>query len=205
MFGIIVLGIKKSVSILNLIFLKNLITNFKFEYLAVQNYKGTIKCPSDNNLCSNAPSILDWPIFSSINPTSGNPGDTVTIYGRNFVDGMTVSIGGQIAESVSFVDSQTYYAKVSSILQATTLGTNSVYVILTDPKTGRTAVGSQVFTLTVNVISSVGNWIEENPVWFALIIVGAVLLIVVGTVIACRERMKARYGTPTDRYSFYHR
>jgi hypothetical protein len=185
--------------------LKIVINNVYYPCIAgstmkAEDFGGSLTCPSNYNLCANTTLIADWPEFTSIDPTSGNPGTPVTIKGTYFVPGMTLTIAGKAVSDAAYVDSNTYTGTVSTDLDLTDLVERKVFVILTDSQ-GRTAVGSEAFLLQVDasdVLNQIGDWLRDNPIATAFIVIGIVLLIAICVVVIIKERRKARYGSQND-------
>lgn len=123
--------------------------------IEVIGYGGTLDCPSKiTQICADSPNDDTWPVFSAISPNSGGPGLKVTIYGRNFLDGLKVTIADDLIDLVvhntttitaTIPDSEKYKNPANLIDQDKS-------VIITDTK-DRTAVGYNAFTIKIAL-----NW-----------------------------------------------
>jgi len=72
----------------------------------VEGRTGTIKCPPQAQLdavCEDLPQDDLWPEVDSVDPTSGQPEDTVTVTGRHFEKGATVIVDAEC--KVKFISS----------------------------------------------------------------------------------------------------
>ncbi|KAM9977599.1 hypothetical protein ACTFIR_011466 [Dictyostelium discoideum] len=54
--------------------------------ITIPNYLGSITCPASKEVCIDAPLDNTWPTFEYTYKPSGSPGDTITIFGRNFLN-----------------------------------------------------------------------------------------------------------------------
>lgn len=87
------------------------------------------------------------PAISSLSPTSGQSGSSVSITGTNFHTNATVTIGGQSA-TASYIDTEHLTATIP------TLSAGSHDVIVTNPDL---LTGTSTFTVTVPAVVSVGG------------------------------------------------
>lgn len=102
-------------------------------------YSVVINNGTNSVTASNAFTFYAAPTYSSISPSSGSAGTTVTISGSNFISGNTsVTIGGTAATSVSVSSSTSLTCVVP------TLTAGSKNVVITTP--GGSATGTGVFT-----------------------------------------------------------
>ncbi|KYQ89712.1 hypothetical protein DLAC_09680 [Tieghemostelium lacteum] len=146
------------------------------ESIKVEGFTGELKCPDGNELCINVPTDNTWPIFTSIEPSSGGPGDKITITGENFNNSTYVEINEILCEDVVVLNS-TYltctisedYADITNLIEQE----YNVYVVNQD--TDKNDVGTINFKIPP---SSVLNWAKSH--WY-IILIGA--LVVVGAVV----------------------
>jgi hypothetical protein len=170
------------------------------------NFEGSIDCEpkAAEILCPQVPlQPADlWPVYGSIEPTSGGPGMNVTIKGSNLSKVTSIKIGPGISTAVTVVSDTEIQATVPD-------GTNyGSLVFLTGAKVlvgviddeGRSDYKLNEYELKTELnddfINAFGKWIEANPVWFAVIIVGSVGVIGCLIFCICRCCKKKKKGKP---------
>lgn len=121
--------------------------------ISVKGYGGTLSCPDRiENVCPSSSNDTTWPIFSTISPNSGGPGLNVTIYGHNFLPGISVSIDDSLI-NVVVVSPNMLFATIPTsdrFTRPTNLISQQESVVLTDTK-GRSSVGYNAFTIKVDL------------------------------------------------------
>jgi len=177
--------------------------------ISPQGYSGQINCDAQlaDILCpmANPDPIDDWPVFTSITPTTGGSGTVVNITGMNFMKtpSMSVIIVNQCNNVVVISDTE-LTATVASIGDPTLIVTPQVTVAVVDAE-GRSDFKTSAFTVNIQLNSSffdaVGAWIQANPIWFAVIVAA----IVIPTIIliwcccrCCKKKKKLKRGTFHD-------
>eukprot|EP01116_Phalansterium_solitarium_P008299 TRINITY_DN2194_c0_g1_i4.p1 TRINITY_DN2194_c0_g1~~TRINITY_DN2194_c0_g1_i4.p1 ORF type:complete len:692 (+),score=142.79 TRINITY_DN2194_c0_g1_i4:107-2182(+) len=170
-------------------------------------YNGKITCPSDINLCLDAPTI-DWPEITGVGPSQPQPGDQIIITGTGFTPGSTISIV-QSCTDPTFVNSTRYTCTLAgwSAFQDPTNFKNGVNLILKDSQ-GRTAVRQNIFDIPASdQILTALAWIRAYPLYTGLIC-ALIFLIIVGFFIWCccycckkpKSKVHSEYGT--RRYAY---
>eukprot|EP01116_Phalansterium_solitarium_P008298 TRINITY_DN2194_c0_g1_i2.p1 TRINITY_DN2194_c0_g1~~TRINITY_DN2194_c0_g1_i2.p1 ORF type:complete len:694 (+),score=143.24 TRINITY_DN2194_c0_g1_i2:107-2188(+) len=165
-------------------------------------YNGKITCPSDINLCLDAPTI-DWPEITGVGPSQPQPGDQIIITGTGFTPGSTISIV-QSCTDPTFVNSTRYTCTLAgwSAFQDPTNFKNGVNLILKDSQ-GRTAVRQNIFDIPASdQILTALAWIRAYPLYTGLIC-ALIFLIIVGFFIWCccycckkpKSKVHSEYGT----------
>jgi len=151
--------------------------------IPVKDYGGAITCPLVSQICGGAPKNNTWPIFTSIVPRRGEPGSEVTIQGANFVNGTTVSIGGECA-NVLVMNSTLIVAHLppyAEFLDLEILIYQTHHVIITMPQTGWTAIGLNSFRFDViinaNLMKGLAVWTANH--WFDFVIAAIVMFAVI--------------------------
>lgn len=162
----------------------------------VGEYSGKLYCPNSDILCIGAKNDTTWPSFESVDPTSGGPGQAITIKGKNFVAGMTVIVN-EPATDCEFVDSETYKCKVAGQSEFTNpshlIGTDEDVVLIV-PNQDKSCVGPNAFKLKVafnaDFFKAIGGWMKDNPIITAVVIGGGVLCCLLCCFCCYRERKR---------------
>lgn len=164
--------------------------------ISAVNFGGKLTCPPTDILCVGAPEDNTWIEFKQIFPDKGGPGSEITVYGKNFVDGMQVIISDEVATNCTLVSSTEYTCLLADSSHYTNprhlFGVKSDLVIF-DPESGRSVVARDAFEVKLafnsTFFKAITNWIENNVIVTAAVLAVAVALCIV-CCFCCRRQRK---------------
>jgi hypothetical protein len=173
--------------------------------ISVIGYGGTIQCPDRiASVCPSSVNDTTWPTFLTISPNAGGPGLDVTITGRNFVQGTSVSIGGTL-NNINVISSTTITGNIPNsdkYKNPASLIDTKVSVVITDVK-GRATVGYNAFTikLTLNkqFFKNALQYLADNWLITAALIAAIIVTCCVCGYCCYRQKGKAEEAD-TDYY-----
>eukprot|EP00026_Physarum_polycephalum_P003764 Phypoly_transcript_03778.p1 GENE.Phypoly_transcript_03778~~Phypoly_transcript_03778.p1 ORF type:complete len:708 (+),score=107.83 Phypoly_transcript_03778:154-2277(+) len=151
--------------------------------ISVEGYSGHLYCPSliqIRSICANASTegFPIWPFVSSVSPTSGAPGEQVTILGTGFSENVTAIIHKECT-NVTVVNSTMILATLPDWDQMGNpahIVSERVNVVVMD-RQGRTGVGTRMFLLHVSddpkfyihaMVWLVGHWLTFVAIFGAI-------------------------------------
>jgi len=145
-----------------------------------------------------------WPLFVSISPSSGGPGLNVNITGKNFLDGIQVSIGDPLINVVVRTPTLITATIPSSdrFDNPTNIISQQESVVIVDKK-GRSSVGYDKFTIKVKLnktfLKNAANYLRDNWLITAAIVVAIAVTCLVCGYCCYRQKGKAEEAD-TDYY-----
>jgi len=155
---------------------------------AAINYGGAIECPDAERVCAGQPADPTWPAITFISPDTGYPGDSITIFGTNFVNITTVYIAGYCTnvDVISPTQLTAILPTYENILNPSNFLKAKADVIVGNVY-GHNDLRYKLYNLEIALNADLAKaalkWVKEY--WYIVVIAGCVLAVLILIIYCC--------------------